>query len=151
MKKDIGYGVEQFTSFLKAKGHKATPQRVAVHEAMMVLVHASADMVADYVSTHSDTRIAASSVYNTLSKLSDMGIYARRMSSDSKMYFDLIPFRHLHLYDCESHHFFDIDDKGLIQTLEAALKGRRFKGYTVEDIDVQIICRPTRRGRRKKI
>ena len=39
----------QFKRLLRDKGLKATPQRVAVHEAMLALGHASADGVAAYL------------------------------------------------------------------------------------------------------
>ena len=43
--------VETFRSILKGKGLKATPQRIAVHEAMLNLGHASADMVVEKLSS----------------------------------------------------------------------------------------------------
>ena len=41
--------MEKFRSILKTKGLKATPQRLAVHEAMLAMGHASADMVRDWI------------------------------------------------------------------------------------------------------
>ena len=42
--------IEEFKQLLKKHSLKATPQRLAVHEAMMSLGHASADMVTEVIS-----------------------------------------------------------------------------------------------------
>ena len=41
--------VEEFKRLLKKHNLKATQQRIAVHEAMLALGHASADMVTDKI------------------------------------------------------------------------------------------------------
>ena len=41
--------VEEFKRLLKKHNLKATQQRIAVHEAMLALGHASADMVTDTI------------------------------------------------------------------------------------------------------
>lgn len=41
--------IEEFKVLLRNKNLKATPQRVAVHEAMLSLGHASADMVVEHI------------------------------------------------------------------------------------------------------
>ena len=140
--------ISQFKTLLKAKNLKATPQRLAVHQAMLALGHASADTVADYMHENCGTSVTIASVYNILSTLADLKIYNRRMSSNNKMYFDVNTFKHLHLYDCEGNKFKDVIDDELIEMVEAHFKGRRFRGYTVEGFDVQIICHPTARNKK---
>ena len=44
--------IEALKAFLKSQKLKATPQRLMVHEAMMELGHASADMVADHIASN---------------------------------------------------------------------------------------------------
>ena len=125
-----------------------TAQRLAVHEAMMVLGHASADMVTEEIRRQDPpVKVTVASVYNILSQLADLRIYARRLSANSKMYFDVNTSRHLHLYDRENHRYRDIMDDELTELVQTHLRRRKFKGYTVEDIDIQFIARPTRRGR----
>ena len=141
--------IDAFRKLLKDKGLKATPQRLAVHAAMMELGHASADMVADYMAAHSGAGFTISSIYNTLSTLADCRIYHRRTSSNNKMYFDVNIFRHLHLYDCVNSEYRDIIDDGLLDLVESHLKGRRFRGYRLERVDIQLICRPSRTRRNK--
>lgn len=138
----------RFKDILKEKGLKATPQRLAVHEAMLKLGHASADMVAEQMESAGFTRITIASVYNILSTLADLRVYSRRMSSNNKMYFDVNTFKHLHLYDRTCNEYRDVLDDELVGLVESRLKSRRFRGYTVDHIDIQIVCHPTRRKTR---
>ena len=136
--------LEAFKKALKAHRLKATEQRLAIHAAMMELGHASADMVREHIVSHGGT-ITVASVYNTLSQLALLGIYKHRLSANNKMYFDVNTFKHIHLYDVYNNTYRDIIDEELLGTVEAALKKRRFKGYRVDGIDVQILCHPSHR------
>lgn len=137
--------IETFKTDLKRHGLKATPQRLAVHQAMMKLGHASADMVTDEIKKNGATKVTVASVYNILTNLALLGIYDHRMSSNNKMYFDVNTFKHLHIYDCENHEYRDVIDEELLDLVEKHLIRRKFKGYRIEDIDIQLIGRPTRR------
>ncbi len=147
IKENTALSIDKFKEVLKAKGLKATPQRIAVHEAMLHLGHASADMVAEYMAQSTTTNITVASVYNILTGLSDLKIYHRRLSSNNKMYFDVNTFRHIHLYDRVNNEYRDIIDDEILSLIEKRMKGKRFRGYTIEDIDIQIICQPTRARR----
>lgn len=138
-------GIEQFKAALKRHSMKATPQRLAVHEAMMKLGHASADMVTDEIRSNSGTKVTVASVYNILTNLALLGIYRHRLSANNKMYFDVNTFRHIHIYDCENHMYKDLIDDRLMEIVESYLGRRKFKGYKIEDIDIQIIARQTRK------
>ncbi len=135
---------EDFLHQLRRHGLKATRQRLAVHETMMRLGHASADMVTEEI-LRSGTKITVASVYNILSQLADIHVYGRRMSSNNKMYFDVNSFRHVHLYDRENHSFRDVFDDELMDLIFSRLKRRKFKGFTIEDIDIQLVARPTKK------
>ena len=137
--------IETFKTDLKRHGLKATPQRLAVHQAMMKLGHASEDMVTDEIKKNGATKVTVASVYNILTNLALLGIYDHRMSSNNKMYFDVNTFKHLHIYDCENHEYRDVIDEELLDLVEKHLTRRKFKGYRIEDIDIQLIGRPTRR------
>ena len=139
--------VETFRSILKGKGLKATPQRIAVHEAMLNLGHASADMVVEKLSSEG-VDVTVSSVYNILSTLADLKIYGRRTSSNNKMYFDVNTFNHIHLYDTVNNTYRDIYDEELLAYASSRLRRRKFKGYNVDGFDIQILCHPSRRGRK---
>ena len=137
--------IETFKSVLKRHSLKATPQRLAVHEAMMKLGHASADMVTDEIWKTGTTKVTVASVYNILSSLALLGIYEHRLSANNKMYFDVNTYKHLHIYDCENHEYRDVLDEELIGIVEKHLKRRKFKGFKIEHIDIQLIGRPTRK------
>ena len=141
---------EQFKALLKDADMKATAQRLAVHDAMTALEHASADTVAEYLKDKGDTGITVSSVYNILSKMADLKIYARRLSGSNKMFFDVDPSRHIHLYDTRFNEYRNIPDNDVLSIIESRFKGRKFKGYKIDGIDVQIICHSTVRGGRKQ-
>lgn len=136
--------LDDFRTQLRRHNLKATRQRLAVHEAMMELGHASADMVREKLSTQGAS-VTTASVYNILSQLADLRIYSRRLSANSKMFFDVNNYRHIHLYDRENHTFRDLVDEELAMLVNAHMKRRKFKGFTIEDVDIQIIARPTRK------
>ena len=137
--------IEEFKQILKKHSLKATPQRLAVHEAMINLGHASADMVTEAIAAKATTKVTVASVYNILTQLAMLGIYDHRLSSNNKMYFDVNTFDHMHLYDRENHVYKDVLDEELLAMIRTHLGRKRFKGYKVEHIDVQLIGRPTRR------
>ena len=138
--------MDEFRTLLRRHGLKATRQRIAVHDVMMELVHASAEMVKEELSERG-AKVTTSSVYNILSQLADCRIYGRRMSGANKMFFDVIAGRHIHLYDRENHTWRDLVDEDLDALVNAHLKRRKFKGFTIEDIDIQLIARPTKKNK----
>ena len=137
--------IEEFKEILKKHSLKATPQRLAVHEAMTVLGHASADMVTEEIQKQGKAKVTVASVYNILTQLAMLGVYHHRMSCNNKMYFDVNTFYHCHLYDQENHTYKDVIDDDLIALIQSHLGRRKFRGYKVEGIDIQIIGRPTKR------
>ena len=136
---------EEFKQILKKHSLNAPPQRLAVHEVMIELGHASADMVTEAIAAKGTTKVTVASVYNILTNLAMLGIYDYRLSSNNKMYFDVNTFGHMHLYDRENHVFKDVIDEELMSMIQSYLSRRRFKGYKVEGIDIQLIGKPTRK------
>ena len=137
--------MQAFSRMLATYGLKVTPQRLAVHKAMLGMIHADADAVYEAVNADATCRIARSTVYKILAGLADKGIYARRYSCNGKIMFDINAWRHLHLYDSVRNEFVDIEADDLLEEVDAGLKGHRFRGYHIDDIDIQIICRPTKK------
>ena len=137
--------MEEFKNTLKKHSLKATPQRLAVHEVMINLGHASADMVTDALKEKGTAKITVASVYNILTQMAMLGVYNYRLSTNNKMYFDVNTFKHVHLYDQDNHLFKDVIDDELISIIEAHLGRKRFKGYKIESIDIQLMGRPTRK------
>ena len=139
--------LDDFRSQLRRHNLRATQQRLAVHEVMMALEHASADMVQKELAERGAS-VTVASVYNILSQLADYRIYSRRLSATNKMFFDIEGSRHIHLYDRENHNYRNLQDEELSELVAAHLKRRKFKGYTVEGIDIQIIAKPTRKTKK---
>ena len=137
--------MDRFKSVLKRHRLKATPQRLAVHEAMLDLGHASADQVGEWIAARSDTRVTPASVYNILTQMTLLGVYVHRFSANNKMYFDVNTFRHIHIYDSVNNEYRDIMDDELLETVESRIRGKRYRGYKVDGVDIQIICHPTTR------
>lgn len=140
--------VEEFEVFknnLKKHSLKATPQRIAVHSAMLRLGHASADIVVEEIRKQGGASVTVASVYNILTQLADLGIYNRRLSANNKMYFDVNTYRHMHVYDSERHIYKDFVDEELMDLIEAKLKKKKFRGLSIESIDIQIVAKPTKR------
>ena len=133
----------KFKAVLKDKGFKATRQRVAVHQAMIELGHASAEQLCAYIRERGLAAISEASVYNTLNWLSKIGIYSQRMSRNNKLYFDVNTRPHIHLYDRVNHNFLEIQDDNAIALLEKYFRGRRWRGYRFEGFDISLICRPS--------
>lgn len=132
--------IEVYKNVLKDKGLKATRQRVAVHEVMMELGHASAEMVREALASKNSAKVTTASVYNILSQMVSLGIYSHRLGKGDKMFFDVNPTSHLHLYDPQAGIWMDIQDEELTEMVETRCKRRRFKGYKVDSVDIQIIC-----------
>mgnify|MGYP003294708541 CR=1 FL=1 len=137
--------LEEFKAILKKHSLKATPQRLAVHQAMTVLGHASADMVTDEIKKKGTAKVTVASVYNILTHLAMLGVYHYRLSANNKMYFDVNTFKHIHFYDKANHEFKDVIDDELIRIIESHLCRKRVKGYKIEGFDIQLIGHPTRK------
>ena len=135
----------QFKRMLRDKDLKATPQRMAVHEAMSALGHASAEEVSQWIAEHGEVPVSPASVYNILSTLADLGIYGRCSGRAGRKIFDVRGKQHFHLYDTRNEAWLDLEDPMLLSMLEAQLKGRRFRGYKIEGFELQLLCRPTRK------
>ena len=137
--------MEEFKALLKKHSLKATPQRLAVHEAMISLGHACADMVTESIKEKGTAKVTLASVYNILTHMAMLGVYHYRLSANNKMYFDVNTIKHNHFYDKDNHTFRDVIDDELIQLIESHLSRKRVRGYKVEGFDIQLIGRPSRK------
>ena len=137
--------MEEFKALLKKHSLRATPQRLAVHEAMISLGHACADMVTESIKEKGTAKVTLASVYNILTHMAMLGVYHYRLSANNKMYFDVNTFKHIHFYDKDNHTFRDVIDDELIQLIESHLSRKRVRGYKVEGFDIQLIGRPSRK------
>ena len=137
--------IEEFKTLLKKHSLKATPQRLAVHEAMMFLGHACADMVTESIKEKGTAKVTLASVYNILTHMAMLGVYHYRLSANNKMYFDVNTFKHIHLYDKDNHTFRDVIDDELVELIESHLSRKKVRGYKIDSFDIQLIGRPSRK------
>ncbi|MBQ9878433.1 MAG: transcriptional repressor [Bacteroidales bacterium] len=141
--------MQKFKALLKQHKLKATPQRLAVHNVMLQLIHASAEQVADVLKEASESKVSVSSVYNILSQMASLGIYGRRLSVNNVMYFDVNPENHLHLYDPQNNVFKDVQDPDLLMEIEERIKRHRYRGFRVSSVEVNVICHPPKKRKKQ--
>ncbi|MBO7117951.1 MAG: transcriptional repressor [Bacteroidales bacterium] len=141
--------MQKFKALLKQHKLKATPQRLAVHNVMLQLIHASAEQVADVLKEASESKVSVSSVYNILSHMASLGIYGRRLSVNNVMYFDVNPENHLHLYDPQNNIFKDVQDPDLLMEIEEKIKRHRYRGFRVSSVEVNVICHPPKKRKKQ--
>ena len=134
---------EQFKTVLRKHSLKATPQRMAVHEAMLRLGHASAEEVSREIARSGNVKITTASIYNILAHMTLLGIYSHRLGIGGRMVFDITTGMHIHLYDTVTGTYRDIEDGELTGMVVARLGKRRFRGYKVDGIDISILCHPS--------
>ena len=137
--------MEEYKALLKKHSLKATPQRLAVHEAMISLGHACADMVTESIKEKGTAKVTLASVYNILTHMAMLGVYHYRLSANNKMYFDVNTFKHIHFYDKDNHEFRDVIDDELVKLIESHLSRKKVRGYKIEGFDIQLIGRPSRK------
>lgn len=149
-KRSMARSMQAYKDKLRRYDLKVTQQRLAVHDAMLRLGHASADMVCDLISSEGTQKVTVASVYNILTQMAMLGIYQHRLSDNNKMYFDVNTSKHIHLYDTHNSAFIDVMDEKLYSEIEEKLSGRRFRGYRVDGLDIQILVHPSSRRKIRK-
>ena len=139
---------EEFRKILTKNSLKATPQRLAVFRAMCSMGHASADKVCEHIQKVGECKITVASVYNILTEFSELGVFKHCLSASNKMFFDITTEEHAHFYDIENNTYRDINIDETMEELRAMLMKKKFKGYKVDYVDIQIVGHPTRRSRK---
>lgn len=140
----------EFRNLLRRHSLKVTPQRVAVHQAMLKIGHGSAEQVCEEIAAAGRVKVTTATVYNILSQMALLGIYSHRLSIGNKMVFDVTTGTHLHLYDTYSGTYKDIEDAYLTSLVLARLGRRKFRGYRVDGIDISILCHPSNIKKKRK-
>lgn len=123
---------------IQQSGLKATPQRIAVYNAMMKLGHASADMVVDTLKDSFPT-LTVATIYNVLESFVEAGLVVRRYSSNNKMYFDVNTYEHAHVYDRKTNTYCDYDDPELIKLVTDYLSEKGSPDLVFTNVDIQLI------------
>ena len=61
------------------------------------------------------------------------------------MYFDVNTFPHSHIYDSEAHQYRDLMDDDLMNMIHERHRHKRFRGFKVEYIDIQLVGVPSKK------
>lgn len=130
--------INEIIKLFQSKGVKATPQRIAVYEALLSLKHPSAETILEKVKYISPT-ITVATVYNTLDCLAKAGVIGRVLTVDNKMYFDTDLSRHYHLYNEETHEIRDFYDDELSELIKTFIQNKKIPGFELKDVKIQLI------------
>ena len=123
---------------LSDKGLKITPQRIAVLEAIYMLNnHPTAEIIIDFVH-RKHPNVATGTVYQILETLVEYRIVKKVKTDKDIMRYDGITDHHHHLYCSECDLIEDYFDDKLDNLLKEYFKNNSFKGFTIEDIVLQI-------------
>lgn len=133
--------VPETSDLLKQKGLKATPQRIAVYDAMRALGHASADDVRQSIGSAGQMDITVATVYNVLQSLTEAGLLHRRLSANNKMYYDITMKDHCHIYDEATHTITDFNDSGLTEIVNDYIRKKKINNFDLNYVDIQLMGR----------
>ena len=127
---------------IKEAGLKATPQRIAIYEAMRKLGHACVDMVAEELKKSFPT-LTIATIYNVLESFVNAGLLVRRFSSNNKMYFDVNVYEHAHFYDTEMNAYEDYHDPELVKIVMEYISSKNIDNFDIKSVDIQLVGKKT--------
>lgn len=123
---------------IRESGLKATPQRIAIYDAMQKLGHASADMVVEELNNVFPS-LTVATIYNVLDSFVERGLVVRRYSSNNKMYFDVNTYEHAHFYDENTNMHVDYTDPELIKLVTDYVNSKGLGNFKLSSVDIQLI------------
>ncbi|MBI9053220.1 MAG: transcriptional repressor [Bacteroidales bacterium] len=131
--------LDQIRVFIKEKGLKITPQRIAVLEAVLELGnHPTAEKIIEFIQIN-HPNVAIGTVYKTLETFVENDIIKKVKTDKDIMRYDAILEKHHHLYCAESDRIEDYYDIELNTLLESYFKKKNIENFKIEDIKLQII------------
>ncbi len=130
--------METIKEKIHQSGLKATPQRMAIYDAMQKLGHASADMlVGELYGVFPSLTVAT--VYNVLESFVEKGLLVRRYSANNKMYFDVNTYEHAHFYDSRSNTHIDYEDPELVKLVTDYINSKGLPNFRLSSVDIQLV------------
>ncbi len=124
---------------LNKKRLKATPQRLAVLQALNQLKnHPDTEEIIAFVTKHHPT-ISQATVYRTLETLADNQIINRIKTGSGRMRFDANTEPHFHLHDLSGECIKDYQDKDLQEYLRQYFEKKHIPHFHLSEIKVQLI------------
>ena len=129
---------EEIRKSLSSKGLKVTPQRVNILNAIYELGnHPTAEKIIEHIRVD-NPNIAKGTVYNVLDSLIEKRLIRRVKTENDISRYDGITDRHHHLYCTECDLIEDYYDPELDAVLDNYFKKKKFKGFHMEDVVLQI-------------
>ena len=128
----------EFRKRLSEKGLRVTPQRINILEAVYLLDnHPTVENISDYI-RESHPNIATGTIYNVLETLVKNNLIKKVKTDADIMRYDGIVENHHHLYCTECDIIEDYVDTELDEILTNHFKNKKFKGFKIDDIVLQI-------------
>ena len=129
---------DQIRQKLADVGLKITPQRMSILEAIYTLNnHPTADNIIEFIrETHPN--VATGTVYKVLDVLVENKVIKKVKTDKDIMRYDGIIESHHHLYCSECDLIEDYIDNELDDLLKEYFKKKKFPGFELEDIVVQV-------------
>ncbi|MCF8389787.1 MAG: transcriptional repressor [Bacteroidales bacterium] len=130
--------IEKLRTDLAEKGLKVTPQRMNILDAIYTLGnHPTAENIIAYI--HKDhPNIATGTVYKVLDTLVENNLIKKVKTDRDIMRYDGVIEKHHHLYCSECDLIEDYVDEELDAILKNYFENKKFPGFTMEDIVLQI-------------
>ena len=130
--------VEELRSKLSDAGLKVTPQRLHILHAIYELDnHPTAEQIHRFIS-NSYPSIARGTVYHVLETFVDNNLVKKVKTDKDILRYDGVLSEHHHLYCSECDMIEDYVDEELDLLLKNYFSNKRFKGFKMEDIVLQI-------------
>ncbi len=138
------FTVEEIKEIIKKSGLKATPQRIAILDAVYTLNnHPTAENILEHIQTNHPS-IASGTVYHVLDVLIKNNLIKRVKTEKDVMRYDGVMELHHHLYCSECDIIEDYKDDELDKLLKNYFEKKDLPGFNIEDVVLQI------RGKFKK-
>lgn len=130
--------MDKIKELFRAKGLKATAQRLIVYDVLRTLGHAPVDCIVQAVHRQMPS-ISVASVYNILETLASHQLVSKLLTSDNKLHYDITAVPHHHLYDDQLHRIADFSDPELTRLVADYLASHSIEGFEPHNIRVQIV------------
>lgn len=126
-------------NLITKSGLKATPQRIAIYEALLKINdHPTAEMIKDYLSKSYPT-ISLGTIYKTLDAFLKKNLIGKVQTEKDVTRYDVVRKKHHHLYCKKTNKIADYYDEELNEILNNYFQNQNIPGFKLEDIKLQII------------
>jgi len=134
----MNVSIKNIRNKLSEKGLKVTPQRVSILEAVCNSNnHPTADNIIEHIHK-SHPNIATGTVYKVLDTLVENQLIKKVKTDRDIMRYDGVIETHHHLYCSSGDLIEDYTDKELDELLINYFKSKKFTGFKIEEIVLQI-------------